>query len=1139
MDSAPPSDDGSSSSGDDYNSTSHTESFFDERDPKKTDEDEAIAKTESRVVRIVRVLVLLLLLVVTAGVSYGVFYYVSNSETKSFEEDFQDSSTKVLDAVGSFLDHSLGAVDNFMVGIVTNAEETGSEWPFVTIPNFAIRATKLLSLSQASICGFYPKVSEEERSEWEEWALANDEWVDVSLKVQREDPTYAGTNVESWYPSSSISNNDGPLPINASGPHYPAYYTSPIVPVWSAYGWDLYQSFQQEIDEMEQRRSVIVGRTLNIPKSEQHTISWIEGMVGPDLKADEPIVPFYYPIDASASSGVAVANSEQDGRVVGAIAVTMFWRELLRNILSPGSDGIVAVIGSKCQDPFTYQINGPDAVYLGSGDRHDEAYNRLAEFSFLHDLRSSGKSYTGFPLSSTYCPYWIRLYASDTMRDSHETNNPLLFTIVALSIFMFTSAVFVLYDCVSERRQKKVLSVAVKSTAVVSGLFPKVVRDRIFPTEQRDREDNGRATNTKNRLQTFLSAKDDKASPVQSSHDSPIAELFAETTVMFADIAGFTAWCSVREPTAVFSLLEALYGSFDRIAHRRGVFKVETIGDSYVAVAGLPDVRPDHALVMAKFARDCRSEMKLVTSRLGRVLGPDTAELEIRIGLNSGPVTAGVLRGDRSRFQLFGDTVNTAARMESTGIVSKIQVSENTAALLKIAGKEHWLHKREGKVAAKGKGSVQTYFVEPSNHATSEANESTSSEKKTDEKTSKLVEWNVGILTRWIQKIVAHDRARERAPATKTPQDGGGTMETVHFETGATVLEEVADVLELPAFDPNLSHNQEGGGDAQALDKEVQTQLHDFVSIIAKLYKTNSFHNFEHASHCTMSVSKLLSRIDPTYGITSDPLTQLGCIFAALIHDVDHQGVTNAQLLAENSPLVDKYKKSMAEQNSVDISWNLFMEPQFEDLRDAICSTPTDMARFRQVVVNAVMATDVLDQDLKALRNERWNKAFAEGKPLDESATTSANRKATIVIEHLIQASDVSHTMQHWYIFTKWNERLFVELYHAFKNGRSAKNPADFWYEGELSFFDNYVIPLAKKLRDCGVFGVSSDEYLSYAIKNRQEWEQCGRDVVESMIQKLETTVSKEASPKPLVDETRLASSASSSDASEQAVGSD
>ena len=148
------------------------------------------------------------------------------------------------------------------------------------------------------------------------------------------------------------------------------------------------------------------------------------------------------------------------------------------------------------------------------------------------------------------------------------------------------------------------------------------------------------------------------------------------------------------------------------------------------------------------------------------------------------------------------------------------------------------------------------------------------------------------------------------------------------------------------------------------------------------------------------------------------------------------------------------------------------------------------------------MSTDIADQDLKALRNARWDKAFKVGDwsdHEDKNRRDEVNRKATIVIEHLIQASGVSHTMQHWHVYRKWNQNLFEELYVAYLQGRLDKDPKEFWYKGEFGFFDYYIIPLTRKLKECGVFGVSSDEYLQYAMANRAEWEARGEQMVKDM----------------------------------------
>lgn len=111
---------------------------------------------------------------------------------------------------------------------------------------------------------------------------------------------------------------------------------------------------------------------------------------------------------------------------------------------------------------------------------------------------------------------------------------------------------------------------------------------------------------------------------------------------------------------------------------------------------------------MARFARECLKTVDELVKQLEVVLGPDTGDLKMRFGLHSGPVTAGVLRGERARFQLFGDTMNTAARMESTGEKGRIQVSEETYQLLVAAGKDRWVIPRLDTVFAKGKGAMKT-----------------------------------------------------------------------------------------------------------------------------------------------------------------------------------------------------------------------------------------------------------------------------------------------------------------------------------------------------------------------------------------------------------------------------------------------
>lgn len=300
--------------------------------------------------------------------------------------------------------------------------------------------------------------------------------------------------------------------------------------------------------------------------------------------------------------------------------------------------------------------------------------------------------------------------------------------------------------------------------------------------------------------------------------------------------------------------------------------KIETVGDCYVAVCGLPDPRKDHATVMVRFARDCLEQMHLVLNNLTVTLGPDTTELGIRIGLNSGPVTAGVLRGDRARFQLFGDTVNTCARVEGTGAKNRIHVSEATALLLKAAGKDSWLIQRGQKVNAKGKGEMQTYWVHSTSHAKSVASHTssngasaTSGESfeidpmtaymKSRETNKRVIDWIVELLSALLKEVVAR---RQTIGVVADDYDRIKASEQRIYRSTKCPLEEVKEVVNIPKF-------KEGKNTVEPssikLPPEVIIQLREYVKSIDKLYNGNHFHSFEHATHVTMSVVKLLKRI--------------------------------------------------------------------------------------------------------------------------------------------------------------------------------------------------------------------------------------------------------------------------------------
>lgn len=179
-----------------------------------------------------------------------------------------------------------------------------------------------------------------------------------------------------------------------------------------------------------------------------------------------------------------------------------------------------------------------------------------------------------------------------------------------------------------------------------------------------------------------------------------IADQFPEATVMFADVVGFTQLSSHISAAELVVLLNQLFSMFDELAQKHGVEKIKTIGDAYMAVAGLPTPRSDHAQAIANLAMD----MQQAVTRFNI---EQNQSFSIRIGINTGPVVAGVIGLKRFIYDLWGDTVNIASRMESQGVAGVIQVSEATYECLK----QQYLFQKRGVIQVKGKGEMTTYFL--------------------------------------------------------------------------------------------------------------------------------------------------------------------------------------------------------------------------------------------------------------------------------------------------------------------------------------------------------------------------------------------------------------------------------------------
>ncbi|KAL7532551.1 hypothetical protein ACHAXR_004700 [Thalassiosira sp. AJA248-18] len=339
-----------------------------------------------------------------------------------------------------------------------------------------------------------------------------------------------------------------------------------------------------------------------------------------------------------------------------------------------------------------------------------------------------------------------------------------------------------------------------------------------------------------------------------------------------------------------------------------------------------------------------------------------------------------------------------------------------------------------------------------------------------------------------------------------------------------------------------------------------------------------------------------------TYLIYSDMFTKFAFVFAAIIHDVDHQGVPNTRLVLENDPVVELHGGiSAAEKHSIKVAFRTLSEcNDFDEFRSVVFESPDDQLQMHRIVTNLVISTDIASPDRMQSTKMRWEQAFLhhhnhhqhsnspssghhplpfgrlslagqspprsseiatvqaskpqlvpmQSNPDNTTSTMNHSRpppsqqrrnslkrvlqlnggqtveyftecndddngrhdartalRHSVVIETMLNVADVAHSMQSWELFLFWNRKLFEELYVAFKEGRSDNDPSNDWYENQLGFYRLYVIPLAEKMKTCGVFGECGGEWVKNAVLIRDRWSDEGDQVTKDMIASVKSDV--------------------------------
>ena len=705
-----------------------------------------LAGRETGQMRKIRIVILTILVLTAAGIGYAFATFTRNDETEAFKAKFTDHATKVIDSFHSIAKLKLGALESLSIDATSYANFKNETWPFLTLPDFAQRGGVTRTLAHSVSVALYPRVPTSQRKEWENYSMKHLERLDKALQFEKgrtahRSPSSSGAiqtrklvdsqqNIDEDVSTFVFSFEDGQkVATQGEGPFFPFWQSSPV---WSRLiNFDISSSilFASDLQAMLYRRNAIVGKAIDLAQDSTSGAfqAFADYWAASEsfIQADAPVCKVLFPVFDRLST-----STKREREPVGVLMAVFFWESFFSDVLPPGTSPITAVIMNDCDQVWTYSIEGTDAHFVDKGDHHDSRYNSLYEAAPLFEVVGVESSDFGFHLEDL-CHYRMRIYPTEELEDEYITTRPWVFLGIVIAVFVFVISVTLIYDHIVDERQQIVMAKAEEAGALVSSIFPSAVRNKLYEgnkdisNSKSQRPFKAAVPNVvashKSRIKSFLldetptDPHKEEAMPLKATSliEEAIADTFPDVTIMFAEIVGFATWSSKREPTEVFILLEAVFQAFDANAKAMNVFKVETIGDCYVAATGLPEPQADHALRMARFATKSMMHMVEATKELEVTLGPDTGDLRMRVGMHSGPVIAGVLQGAKARFQLFGDSMNMAARMEAHSAKNRIQCSKATAELLISAGKEHWVRPREDLVQAKGKGDVQTYWVSP------------------------------------------------------------------------------------------------------------------------------------------------------------------------------------------------------------------------------------------------------------------------------------------------------------------------------------------------------------------------------------------------------------------------------------------
>ena len=488
----------------------------------------SIAKDESAVVFRLRMLVFLVLFLAATAVSVFVYYLTSANEREEFVSQFEGASTKILASFEEIIEKKLSAVGSLAVqaSLYVNTQPNVT-WPFVTVEDWELRSGITRDLSGALFARIAPVVEPNDRAAWEKYSLENTWWIDEAnerlakkniegLNINRRSLLHGeeGEEQEAYGFSSEKGGVDfssgigdkiyefdatfTPIAAGGDGPWFPLWQEAPTFgrditnfdtmayPPYAPYMKKAYETGQMAIGGLDTAPPGDISHP-DLSTSYFSYLQTINAGKIVEYKGD-PMSSVFLPV---------FDDFEAEDRQVKAIVFAVFkWAYYFEDLLPSNFPGVVVILENNCEGAFTYKVVGEDVEYLGRGDLHKSKFDDMGRFVDFTSLNDIGKdSALGINFNQDICEYSLRVYPSEELEDEYITQLPVYITFAVACVFVATTVVFLIFNRYVEARQTLVYNQAVKSTAIVSSLFPEAVRDRLM---------DGAYASGKNRLKSFL-----------------------------------------------------------------------------------------------------------------------------------------------------------------------------------------------------------------------------------------------------------------------------------------------------------------------------------------------------------------------------------------------------------------------------------------------------------------------------------------------------------------------------------------------------------------------------------------------------------------------------------------------------------